>query len=172
MVVPLRRRRMPCPSPWGARRPSAASVRLVALALLLGSTTGCAAGGPSHPPAGQAGPLAQRHTWGGMCAEGACFTTLTVTADGTWTYEDEAGSGRGRLEPRQLERVLSAVGSTRLGAATAGDVGCQADLDGTSVRLGWASPDGWTAVSSCEVSIDSGDPLVEELGNLEARLVP
>lgn len=147
-------------SPWPASATTRA-LRATTTAVVAMSLSSCTFSSPGREPA--EGPLAERHTWGGLCAEGACFSTLLVEADGTWTYEDERGSTRGELRPRQLDRVHAAVGATYLGSAPPHEGLCEADRDGTSVRYGWAGPDGWRTASSCEVQVDPRDPLVRAL---------
>lgn len=183
---------MPYPFPPSPARPGPRAEQVVhslavGVATLL--LTSCAATGPAASPAdpattspadpattsletspaGRTELLAQRHTWGGMCAGGACRSTLTVAADGRWTWEDETGSHEGRLGPRVLEEVRAAVATTQLGAATTdAGVRCEADFDGRSVKVAWAGPGGWTEASSCEVRVDDADPLVVVLEDLAA----
>lgn len=154
-------------SPWPASATTRA-LRAATTAVVAVSLSSCAFSSPGREPA--EGPLAERHTWGGMCAEGDCFSTLLVEADGTWTYEDERGSTRGELRPRQLDRVHDAVAATGLGSAPPYDGLCEADRDGTSVRYAWAGPDGWRTASSCEVRVDPGDPLPRVLDTLAESL--
>jgi hypothetical protein len=148
-------------------------VPLLALALALAlPLAGCSpgapdpAGPPGTAPGAAAGPLAERHTWGGLCPEGPCTTTLEVSGDGRWTWDDGVGREGGRLGDAQLSRLRRAVAATGLGAPTGAAPGCAADSDGTSVRYGWAATDGWGTASSCEVLVDPADPLVRALDGL------
>ncbi|WP_141401411.1 hypothetical protein [Ornithinimicrobium cerasi] len=126
---------------------------------------------PSGPAPGEvAEPLATRHTWGGMCPQGPCASTLEVAVDGRWTWEDGSGREQGRLGRAQLARLHRAVATTDLGGETEEAPRCDADADGTSEHYGWATADLWLSASSCEERIDQRDPLVRALADLADRL--
>lgn len=157
------------PSSAPSSRPRGVSVLVVLLAA--GMLTACSPTVPDPAPGESANPLAARHTWGGMCAEGPCASALEVTEDGRWTWEDGWQEHRGQLSPQQLSRLRRAVADTGLLAATDDAPACAADADGTAVRYGWATADGWASVSSCDVLIEGRDPLVRALEGLAAELV-
>lgn len=152
------------------------TVARLALAGVLAVQVAACAPSPADPSVSPARPLAQRHTWGGLCPEGPCVSTLTVDADGSWSWSDEATATHGTLGPRELDRLREAVASSGLRASAgppAQDVRCDADADGRSVSYGWASPDeGWQVVDSCRQVLDARDPLVTRLEQLAGRLAP
>lgn len=171
-----------------SRTPAAHRSRATAgqatVALVLGWLAACA---PATTPPSETAvqPLAERHTWGGLCPEGPCHSTLTVSADGGWTWSDEATETQGLVSPREVDRLREAILSSALpptgvaGTATARErpgsetVACEADADGRSVRYGWESHgQGWLTVDSCEQPLDPRDPLVVHLEELAQRLAP
>ncbi|AXH97376.1 hypothetical protein [Ornithinimicrobium avium] len=112
----------------------------------------------------------ERSTWGGMCAEGPCRSELVVEGDGRWRYEEHDGEDEGQLTVDELDRLLEAVTRTRLSQTRSPSTRCAADSDGTSVAYSWTIEDEKHRVDSCEVSIDTEDPLVQELESLAHRI--
>lgn len=148
---------------------------LATLPALLGAPLTACSG--AAPPATSDRPLAEVRHGGGMCSDGPCGGTLTVTRDGRWTWEGASGTEIGQLGVRQLHRLQDAVDRTRLDVeprnAPAGPPDCGADHDGLTVGYGWADAEtGWTEASSCEQHLDHRDPLARELEGLERRLAP
>lgn len=162
------------------------AVVVVVMVLCLSQLGACspATGPPPGPQPDAAGPrpLAQRHTWGGLCPEGPCRSTLTIGEDGAWTWSDEAADSRGVVSPREVDLLREAIVSSTLAQdSTAAPhatlpepaARCEADADGRSVRYGWAEPGlGWQLVDSCERALDPRDPLVAHLEELARRLAP
>ena len=142
-----------------------------ARALVLGFVVLLAVAGCRGEPAG-ADPTfrLERHTWGGLCPEGPCGSTLTVGPDGAWTLTTEGGDDSGRLEEDELAALVEAAVGSRLSAAPQ-TTRCEADADGTSVRYVWTVRGAQSVASSCEVAFDEDDPLVEAAERLAANLV-
>lgn len=130
---------------------------------------GCS--GPSAPAEdGLSEPVqVERVTWGGMCAEGSCESSLVVTSDGRWTYSDQIGESDGRLTAAQHDDLTTAVGETGL-SGVAASTGCEADSDGTSVRYVWSFGDHTGSASTCGPGVDEDDPLVVEVESLVDEL--
>ena len=156
--------------------------RLACAFIVLAQLAACAPG-PAVPPDTPPSVLAERQTWGGLCPEGPCRSTLTVSDDGRWRWNDEATDTQGLVGPREVDRLREAIVESALSPATAGAPGrehvpstavrCDAHADGRSVRYGWAAPGaGWQVVDSCEQAIDPDDPLVVHLEELAGRLAP
>jgi hypothetical protein len=162
-------------------------VRGVALGLAL-ALTGCAnvqsspqaVAEPAPPPAAQPSARppgavpeswrAQRQTYGGLCAQGPCGSTLVVRSDGTWRLRTEGRTAEGVLDDAELDRLGEAVASTGLASPADPATACAADSDGTSVSYAWAADGQAHKVDSCEVVVRTEDPLVRALEELAARL--
>jgi len=111
----------------------------------------------------------ERVTWGGMCAEGPCESSLVVTSDGRWTYSDQTGESEGQLTVAQHDDLTAAVGETRL-SGVAASTGCEADSDGTSVRYVWSADGRQGSASSCGTGLGVNDTLVVEMESLVDEL--
>lgn len=159
-----------------------AMIRLAAAVGLLAQLAACAPG-PAAPPDTPRLVLAEWQTWGGLCPEGPCRSTLTVRDDGSWSWTDETTDTQGLVSPREVDRLREAIVDSAFSPGTASAVGqdqaassavrCDAHADGRSVRYGWAAPgEGWQIVDSCEQAVDPDDPLVAHLEDLANRLAP
>ena len=130
--------------------------------VLCGSLTLVAGCLGTSAPADKVPPEAvqvERVTWGGMCAEGPCESSLVVTAEGRWTYSDQSGESDGQFTDDQQADLSAAVGETGL-SGVAASTGCEADSDGTSVRYVWSAGDRTGSASTCGQGLDEDDPLV------------
>jgi hypothetical protein len=113
-------------------------------------------------PSVPVGMALRRHTWGGMCAGGACSTSLDIYWTGAWTYVDNGITRTGTLTQNQMVALARAAAATRLDRASGTPV-CAANHDGTSVEYAWSLPGTSRSASSCDRPIDHGDPLAVEL---------
>lgn len=111
----------------------------------------------------------ERHVWGGMTEQGEFFTTLEIDGDQGWVVSSLDGTTEGRLEPAQLAALVTAIESTGLLEA-GGEPLCESSSDGIDVRYSWRAGGEVHSVSSCDVEIPAGDPLVVALERLAERL--
>ena len=102
---------------------------------------------------------------GGMCPDGACGTSLVVTADGGWVrtgiarQQDDSGT----LTPAQLQTVEDAVASTTLGDAAKFDGVCPTSYDGQETVVYWRVDGDLHTAASCTVEFPPTDPLIRAL---------
>lgn len=163
------------------RRPSGVEQALAGVLLALVTTAACGTGpapvadaGPSVSPGTDAvRVLAERRTWGGLCAQGPCRSDLVVRTDGSWVLETEVRTSEGVLPAADLSGLEEAVIRTGLAEDVRASTGCAADSDGTSVEYVWLA-DGQQprSASSCEQAIAADDPLVEQLDRIAAEVTP
>lgn len=113
-------------------------------------------------PSVPVGMTLRRHTWGGMCAGGACSTSLDINWTGAWTYVDNGVTRTGTLTQDQMVALAKAAAVTRLDKAT-GTPDCAADHDGTSVAYSWTLGGVTRSASSCDHPIDRSDSLAIQL---------
>ena len=136
--------------------------RLATLVLALLATPalgGCALLADLEPRA--AGPLVTVERHGGLCPEGECRSVLVIERDGRVHETEPEALERGRV-PEVLRSALEAVvlraDFDRLAARPfAGQ--CPVAYDGQETIYTFTTQDGPVRLASCEVEIDTTDPL-------------
>jgi hypothetical protein len=158
----------------GAARWRTLSTLIAAGAVVAGSACGAAPTDPASPTSAlRASELhLKRHTWGGMCEDGACQSDLVISPDGHWTFDTQAGRQReGRLSDGEMLALQDAAERSGLADASAApSTRCDADIDGESVAYTWTIGGTKQDVSSCTTRFDANDPLVQAMERLADRV--
>lgn len=157
-----------CPRRLAAVR---TTLRLAVLATIL-SLSACTTLGSVVLPA--TGPLLTVSTRGGMCAGGACDTSVILDRDGRVHAAAKPPNDLGRVSAEQMATLTAAIAATDFNALRArpftGE--CPVNFDGQELIFEFSVGSGTQRIASCEVDIDWGHPLFVAVGVALGQWVP
>jgi hypothetical protein len=122
---------------------------------------------PSVPPstlapsASPSRPLVTVETRGGMCAQGACDSTIAIEADGRVHAIAPAPAELGTLPDRTLEAITTEIAQADFAALTSRPFTgtCPIAFDGQETIYTFTTTSGAQRIASCEVVVDPAAPL-------------
>ncbi|HTG42191.1 MAG TPA: hypothetical protein VK697_11330 [Methylomirabilota bacterium] len=152
---------------------SAALLTIVLVALLMGGCSGppsasiASSASPSAPPstlapsATPSRPLVTVETRGGMCAQGACDSTIAIEADGRVHAIAPAPAELGTVPDRGLEALNTEIAQADFAALTSHPFTgtCPIAFDGQETVYTFSIGSDTQRIASCEVIIDPAAPL-------------
>ena len=152
---------------------SAALLTIVLVAFLMGGCSGppsasiASGASPSAPPstlapsATPSRPLVTVETRGGMCAQGACDSTIAIEADGRVHAIAPAPAELGTVPDRGLEALNTEIAQADFVALTSHPFTgtCPIAFDGQETIYTFTTTSGAQRIASCEVVVDPSAPL-------------
>ena len=153
--------------------------RLIRLAMLLsvvalaGSMAGCNSAQTNELVPGT-GPLMTVQLRGGMCADGACDSSVILDRDGRVRSAEKEPNALGVVTPENMSALNAAIAATDFATLKSkrftGE--CPIAFDGQELIFEFATMAGTQRLASCEVEIDWSHPLFIAVASSLGEWIP
>ena len=153
--------------------------RLIRLVLLLSVVAvGASLGACSSAATGElisgTGPLVTVQMRGGMCADGACDSSVILERDGRVRSTAKPPSDLGVVTPINMSALIAAIAASDFASLRSkpftGE--CPIAFDGQELIFEFATVGGTQRLASCEVEIDWGHPLFIAVAGALGEWIP